>query len=160
MPHRLLLDTNTLLLWFIGAYDRRRIQTFKRTAQFTEGDYELLIEVVQAFGSFVTTPHILTEVCNLSDMLVGDVRRDFCQTFARHIQMLDEHQLSATIVAADPVFDRIGMTDTAIAQLAKRHSFVVVTVDLDLYVHLAAIGVDVVNFNHVRSSRLVPNFTQ
>ena len=32
----LLLDTNVLLLLFVGLWDRSRIQNFKRTEQFTE----------------------------------------------------------------------------------------------------------------------------
>ena len=45
----LLIDSNLLLLLFVGLNDRTRIAKFKRTAQFTVDDFECLIDYVQGF---------------------------------------------------------------------------------------------------------------
>ncbi len=73
----LLIDSNLLLLLFVGQYDPTRIQKFKRTDQFTVGDYELLADYVEQFRELVTTPSILTEVSNLLGQLPENLRYHF-----------------------------------------------------------------------------------
>ena len=57
-----LVDTNILLLRFVGDFDRDLIPRFKRTAQFVVEDYDLLKRLLVRFNSTITTPHILAEV--------------------------------------------------------------------------------------------------
>jgi hypothetical protein len=57
-----LIDSNLLLLLMIGAIDRDRITTFKRTQKYSSDDFELLQQLVSKFSKIVTTPQILTEV--------------------------------------------------------------------------------------------------
>lgn len=47
----------------------------------------------------------------------------------------------------------LGVTDTAIIQLARRKEYLVVTDDFALYGHLETFGCDVVNLNHLRTQR-------
>ena len=62
----LLLDTNLLLLLFIGGKDTLLIPKSKNLSEYTEDDYDLLAEIVNSsFDRLVTTPHIMTEVSNL-----------------------------------------------------------------------------------------------
>ena len=60
----LLIDTNLLLLYFIGNYDPNRIPGFKRTMAFTVDEFWLLIGFLGVFDKLVTTPNVLTEVSN------------------------------------------------------------------------------------------------
>ena len=53
----------------IGSYQRSKIDIFKHAATFTAGDYDVLVAILQQFSTAVTTPHILTEVSNLSNSL-------------------------------------------------------------------------------------------
>ncbi len=46
----IMVDTNILLLFFIGAFDQNLITRFKRTRQFSVEDYATLISI---FGLFV-----------------------------------------------------------------------------------------------------------
>jgi hypothetical protein len=55
----LLIDTNILLLYFVGNHDRSLISRFKRTNNFIESDYELLLALLSCVRLVVTTPHIL-----------------------------------------------------------------------------------------------------
>ncbi len=60
----LLIDTNILLLYFVGSFDRQHIEKFKRTSQFTIKDFDYLVILLDRFDTLVTTPNILTEVNN------------------------------------------------------------------------------------------------
>ena len=60
----ILIDTNILLLYFVGSYDIQQISRFKRTKKFVVEDYKLLTRIWNSFKKIVTTPHILTEVSN------------------------------------------------------------------------------------------------
>ena len=62
------IDTNILLLLFIGTYDKHLITTFKRTKQYTEDDYDILQTSLEG-KTLVTTPNILTEISNFAFQL-------------------------------------------------------------------------------------------
>jgi hypothetical protein len=64
-----LIDSNLLLLLFLGTYDRRQIATNDRLSKYSEDDYDLLIQVLRPFTRIITTPNILTEVSNLSNAI-------------------------------------------------------------------------------------------
>jgi hypothetical protein len=154
---RLLLDTNMLLLWLVGSHDRRRIKGFKRTEQFEAEDFDLLNQLIIQCGlPIATTSHVLTEVSNQAGQLTGKVKRACFQILAGYVQRAEELHAMAKSVVSDPVFIRLGLTDVAIAHLAQDQLLSVITVDFDLWQHLMKIGVKAHNFNHLRSSRLVP----
>ena len=64
----LLVDTNLLVLFTVGAVNRDRIETFKRTRQYTRADYDLLVRVLAKFEPLYTVAHVLAEVSNLTDL--------------------------------------------------------------------------------------------
>ena len=58
----ILIDTNILLLYFIGSFDPGLISSFKRTARFSVEDYETLLILV---STTVVDEYIeLHVVCN------------------------------------------------------------------------------------------------
>ena len=60
-----LVDTNLLLLYFVGSADSRHVTRFKRTRQYTEDDFRILAGFLALFPTLATLPNILTEVSNL-----------------------------------------------------------------------------------------------
>lgn len=146
----LLLDSNLLLLYVVGSHDERLISSFKRTKTFTTEDFHLLARIVRFFERVVTTPHVLTEVSGLSNQLPRKSKFEYYGTFATQIGMLEEQPVSAATVAATSAFRLFGLTDAAIAEVAKDQALVL-SVDLDLVVHLQNSGFDAVNFNHIRT---------
>ena len=84
----LLIDTNLLLLYFIGTYDPDRIPRFKRTMSFTVDEFLLLDAIFTNFDKVITTPNILTEISNLSGQLPGDLRPHFYDDFAKRIPQI------------------------------------------------------------------------
>lgn len=101
------------------------------------------------FKILITTPHVLTEVSNLGE-LHGQERGALRSWFARTVEESREHYDESRLVVKEACFQRLGLTDAAIAALA-RHNYLFLTDDFDLYSTLVNHGVDAVNFNHLRS---------
>ena len=147
----ILVDTNVLLLFFIGAFDQDLIPKFKRTRQFTVEDYATLTSILGLFDKIATTPHILTEVSNLSGQLGEPARSEYFKKFSSDITLLEEENVVSRDVATMQEFVRFGLTDTGIIRLT-RGRYLVLTDDFRLSQYLQNAGVDVVNFNHIRTT--------
>lgn len=147
----LLLDTNLLLLLFIGCKDTSLIPKARTLSAFEEGDYDLLEDVINknSFNRLVTTPHIMTEVSNLLGKERNDIREIGREAMSEFLSKCDEHTDSSAILVADPQFNRLGITDVAIA-IASRLPAFVLTADLALYLHISSSGLQAENFNHIR----------
>src|SRR5207237_10295950 len=84
----ILIDTNILLLLFVGAFDRKLIATFKRTATFLPDDFDLLLRLIGLVPRIVTTPHVLAEVNSLSGQLGEPKRTQYFAHFVTRIGLL------------------------------------------------------------------------
>lgn len=147
-----LVDTNLLLLLFIGAYDKRQVERFPRTAdRFVAEDYDTLAGLLRQFDAIVTTPHVLTETSNLIGRSSGRVRQGVFEVFASFVSqaMREQHTTAADLVQGTDFF-RFGIADAAISRTAGTLGYLVLTDDFVLYGLLAGRGVDVLNFNQIR----------
>jgi rRNA-processing protein FCF1 len=144
------IDSNLLLLLFLGSYDRRQIATNNRLANFSDDDYDLLILVLERFKRIVTTPNILTEVSNLSNAIPERDRDAYFAMFATRLTLLDEqHVVSSTALTTQ--WAKFGLTDAVIAAIAKNR-YLVLTDDFRLSQSLQFDGIDTLNFNHLRET--------
>jgi rRNA-processing protein FCF1 len=148
----LLIDSNLLLLYFVGSYDPERIGTFKRTHSrgFTPDDFDLLLRLLTPFGAVVTTPNILTEVSNLSNQLRDDEKDTYYSVFADRAGLLTEQYTESKKICRLEHFRNFGLTDSGIISMAKGN-YLVLTDDAPLVGYLQNVGIDVINFNHLRS---------
>jgi len=146
----LLIDSNLLLLLFVGLRDRNRIQKFKRTAQFTISDFERLAAFIGRFKEVVTTPSILTEVSNLLGQLPDSLKYSFYQNFAHALSDLHEHYTPSQQLRNEKAFPKFGLTDTAILQAASG-KYLVLTDDFRLTQYLLSQNITVINFNQLRA---------
>lgn len=145
----LLLDTNLLLLYFMGLYNKTQITKFKRTKIFVVEDFYTLLTLRQKFDKLLTTPHILTEVSNLAGHLTGQLKDGYFKLFAKEIQTFDEKYLSSKDVAQKSEFTKFGLTDIGISLIAQE-GCLVLTVDAPLFQYLSTRNIEVLNFNHIR----------
>jgi rRNA-processing protein FCF1 len=145
----ILIDTNILLLYFLGSFDQDLIPSFKRTVQFTVEDYNTLLLLLQMFDRLVTTPNILTEVSNLSNQLGEPARTSYFHTFAKQLTLMEELYVASREVAAESEFIKMGLTDGSIHKLNKEE-YLVLTDDFRLSQSLQHKKIDVINFNHIR----------
>lgn len=145
----ILIDTNILLLYFVGTTNRGRISRFNRTQQFVPEDYDLLLQILNYFQKVVTTPNILTEVNSLANQL-GEPERSQCFTyFAYSISAWEEFYIQSRESATSVQFVKFGLTDCGILNLA-RNQYLVLTDDLKLASYLQKEGIDTINFNNIR----------
>ena len=145
----IVVDTNLLLLLFVGYTNRERIQRFSRTEKFTPSDYDVLGNFLNNFSKIVVTPNILTEVNSMLNQL-GDPERSQCAgLFGQLISNYDEQYVVSQEVSRQESFVRFGLTDCGIMNVAK-DQYLVITEDLKLAYHLQSMGIDVINFNHIR----------
>jgi hypothetical protein len=145
----ILIDTNILLLYFVGSFDLDLISSFKRTLQFTVEDYNTLLLLLQLFDRLITTPNILTEVSNLSGQLGEPAKTLYFYTFARKITLMEEHYIDSREAATQEEFIKIGLTGASIFRLPK-DQYLILTDDFRLSQYLQHKGIDVINFNHIR----------
>jgi hypothetical protein len=143
-----LVDTNLLVLFLVGTVNRKRILNFKRTSDFTTADYDLLVALINRFGTLIATPHVLSQVSDLTD-LPGKELAAVREAFKVVVEQTEESYDSSRALVADPVFRRLGLADAAIARVCFRGTLVL-TNDLDLYLALQERDIDSLNFNHLR----------
>jgi rRNA-processing protein FCF1 len=144
----ILIDTNILLLWFVGTVNRERISKFNRTEKFVPEYYDSLVQILSYFNKIVTTPNILTEVNSLANQL-GEPERSQClSVFAEGVARLNESYLQSTDVVRTDSFTKFGLTDCGIATLAK-NKYLVLTDDFKLTNYLQKSEIDTINFNNI-----------
>ena len=145
----ILVDTNILLLLFVGTYDLSLVKRFKRLAdRFTIPDYELLVSMLSNFP-LVTTPMILAEVNSLSNLLESRHKYGYYTVFSLLAQkMLEEAPATREIIATE-FFKKFGYTDAGIA-IAAQQRYSVLTDDFALSGFLQNQGIEVENFTHLR----------
>lgn len=145
-----LIDTNILLLLFVGLVNRDRISQFNRTEKFLPEDFDLLVNVVGYFQKVITTPNVLTELNSLINQLREPERSQCYTVLAQQIDQLNEFYLESQRIAQLERFPVFGLTDLSIMQTAK-DQYLVLTDDLRFAGYLQSMAVDVVNFNNVRT---------
>lgn len=146
----LLVDTNLLVLYAVGTVNRGRIETFKRSRQYTPADYDLLVRVLANFPRLYTVAHVLAEVSNLTD-LPGAERLQARLVLKETISVLNEVEMSSTRAAEDRLYQDLGLVDAAIGAVARAHNCAVLTDDIGLYVRLSHDNVNVFSFAHLRA---------
>ena len=144
-----LVDTNLLVLFLVGTVNRQRITNFKRTGDFTIEDYELLARLIGWFGKLIATPHVLSQVSDLTDRAGGELVASRALLKRLVIEQIEETYDGSRVLVADSCFDRFGLTDAAVAAVCSR-GVLVLTTDLQLHLMLQERNIDALNFNHIR----------
>lgn len=145
------IDTQLLLLLWIGGFDRQLFESFKRVKQrYVETDYDLLLAVVGMCPKLVTTPNVLTEVVNLAGQLPDQTALEFREELRRVIPSWDERVFASRERVQDKSFLKLGLADSTLEGLA-RQNVLVLTHDFPLYGSLMNAGLPAMNFTHLRA---------
>jgi hypothetical protein len=118
--------------------------------KYTIEDFDQLERLIHWFGDqVITTPHVLSQVSDLTGSLYGKELDAVRQNFRSAVEQIEESYDLAKALVAHPMFSRFGLTDVAIATVCSR-GILVLTDDLQLQLALQRRGVDALNFNHIR----------
>lgn len=145
-----LIDTNILILLVLGSYDKKQIEVFKRTRVFVVEDYDTLVSFVGHFAQIITTPNIITEASNILGQLPENIKFGAFNKLKDLIYILKEEYVTSKNASSSPEFIRFGVTDATILAVSQV-PYLVLTDDFRLSQYLQSKGVDVINFNHIRT---------
>ena len=148
---RIFLDTGLLMLFVVGATDRKLIAKHRRLREFQEKDYDILIDKIGHVDKILVTPNTLTEVSNLLDQHGEPERSRIFETLRVFIEEQEEIVVASRAASQRKEFTRLGLTDTGLLEVIS-NSNPLLTVDLALYV--AAITKEsesAHNFRHYQS---------
>jgi len=144
-----LLDSNLLVLFIAGMSSREYIGRHRRLRDYSEEDFDLLVEFIRPMSALVVTPNILTETSNLLSGIAEPARSHIADTFRQIMGSMDERFVQSTRAVEQREFPRLWLTDAAVlTELANSH--VLLTADLDLYLAASQRRYSAVNFNHLR----------
>ena len=125
----LLLDSNLLLLYLIGAVDPALVGDgrYNKLSDFTRTQIVILKRLTFLFRHLVTTAHVLTEVSNLIGTMHDAGKLRVFSSFADTLEVVREQDVSSYRAARRTEFYYLGLTDSILAELAGE--FLVVSND-------------------------------
>ena len=150
----ILIDANLALLYLVGGYDLRLVGDgkYKKLSKYNSEDYHLLLRLKNEFKKAVTTPHVLTEVSNLANDLPEKTKSACLKKFYVTFVEIDELSIPSMNAAQMPEFHFLGLTDSALALVSAQ--FLIVTDDARLVQKMSEIGLEALNFSHLRGHLL------
>jgi hypothetical protein len=152
----LLIDSNLALLYLVGSHDLRLVGDgkYNKLSKYVIEDYELLVRLKRVFKKAVTTPHVLTEVSNLTNDLPEQTKAACLKKFYETFVEIEELTIPSLEAALRPEFHFLGLTDSALALVS--HRYLIVTDDARLVKKMNESGLEALNFNHLRLGYLLP----
>lgn len=144
------IDANLLVLLVAGGAGRGLISKHRRLQNFSEKDYEILLDLVARFGRVYVTPNTLTETSNLLNQHREPERSRLFENLRIVIEESQEIIVASADASNNEAFTRLGLTDAALLETVTTE-IPLVTVDLNLYLAALAKGEGMaVNFTHLR----------
>ena len=147
----ILIDTNILLLFFIGIYDKEFIDKFKRTSKYSNEDFEIVKKIILKFKNIIITPHILTEISNLSFQMSENLLKNYFLSIIKIIKNMKEIYIDKNEIIESKFYIKIGFADSSIIECAWKKGILVFTDDFPLSNYLLKLKCDVINLNYIRT---------
>ncbi|TXM69260.1 hypothetical protein [Methylobacterium sp. WL120] len=146
---RLFIDTNLLLLLFVGTASETYIAAHRRTRIYTIDDFALLKLVIGDAAVFVTTPNVLAETSNLIRQFDQTRLAPVLQAFRGYAEAATETYVPSAVAVNASDFDTLGLNDISILD-AQESDVTLITDGLHLYLTSAMSGRKALNFTHER----------
>lgn len=112
-----IIDTNLLLLLFVGSASTEFVGKHKRTrSHLSLYDFDMLGMIIATFSDIILLPHVLTETSNLARQISNPDQRHISNRLYQYIATCIEVPISSISAAGREEFARLGLTDAAILQ--------------------------------------------
>ena len=145
-----LVDTNLLLLFVVGSEAPGLISKHRRLESYSAADYIALHCLLDRGGQVFLTPNTLTETSNLLGQHGEPERSRLFHRLQAIIQDSQEVVIASARAAANPAFQRLGLTDAVLLEAATADT-PLLTMDFQLYAAGLVKGVEAaVNFTAYR----------
>jgi hypothetical protein len=147
----IILDTPLLLLLVVGTASRDYISKHRRLKAYTDADFILLTRILSRATKVIVTPNTLRETSNLAGYIAEPARTHIYELLRALAEAAEteEQYIESKVATARTEFVRLGLTDSALLQLATT-SHTLLTVDLDLYLAALKQGLNAENFTYHR----------
>lgn len=89
----LLIDSNLLFVYFIGTYNEALLSKFQRVNRYGKTGYRILFQLINYFDKIIVTPHILTEISNLSTKLDSKFKDSYFHDFLSKLEFFKEENI-------------------------------------------------------------------
>lgn len=149
----IVVDTNLLLLYFVGTYNENEIEIFKKTLTYTKEDFYYLVRFLKNFRVYIT-PNILTELTNITDSLNSKTKGQFFKHVKYITSSTIESYIESVKAMSNDSFLFLGLADSTLEQLSFQ-DFLILTDDFPLYQYLFQNGRYAINFNHIRTEYMI-----
>ena len=150
-----LVDSNLLLLLFVGLYDSRTIARVGRLRNVYDSlDFKVLFEKYISPNDCYYTLRILAEVYSLSKSADGDMQPFIVSSVCRAIAEFEEIGITSSDCCAYDGINRFGFTDVEIIKVARDNDLLVITDDLKLQAELFRNTIDCLNMRQIRNPHL------
>jgi len=153
----IIIDTNLMLVYIVGIYDPDYISQFKRTNKYDIEDFKYIHSVLSYFRKHITTPHIITELSNLSMKIQDNRLVAYFSVFEKLLKEMDEEYINKDEVLGLPLLPKLGITDLTIIEAAKRFKYLVFTDDFRATGYMRNMRIDVLNLNDIRTMQWMKN---
>jgi len=144
------IDSNLLLLYFIGSFSIELISNYKKTKIYSKEDYDIINILIDYFNKIITTPNILTEISNLSNQLKEHIKQSFYENMKSKFIILEEIYYPSLQASEWKYFNKYGLTDSVIFKIGSQN-YLIITDDFPLSNLLEKLQIPVINFNHIRT---------
>lgn len=146
----LIVDTNLLILYFVGNFKPSFIQKFKRTSKFDIDDFERVQNLIHYAKRVVVTPQILAEISNLSKDINEPYYSEYFILLIKELKLFLEKHIGMNKLITHTYLSKIGFADMSIYEAAKTHKFNVLTDDFELHSRLLRDGMSSVNLYELK----------
>lgn len=156
----IIVDSNIMLLFLVGCYDINFISKFKRTMKYTIEEYYFIRDLLTTSyykDKIYTSPHILTELSNLSMEIKGDIRKKYFNFFIKILNNACEIYIEKNRILEFKELSKFGTTDIGIYKIAKKNNFLVLTDDFRLSSYLLHNCIDAFNLRNISQYLWSPN---
>jgi len=156
----LIIDTNVLLLFFIGVFDSNYLAECPLMTDngrnYCEEHFKLMEKILGLFiDKVIITPHVLSEINMLSRTRIKPKTRmnDFFLKLIQRLERCKEEQIGLKIILKNGGVLEFGFTDISLIEVATKNSWVIITDDFDLY-RTYKEKIPVIYFNNIVANNL------
>jgi rRNA-processing protein FCF1 len=140
-----IIDTNLLVLLLIGLDNPRTIKSHDRTSKYNLEDFEMVKAIFYNALKVYITPHILSEISNLTDKQWNNY--DLFNIFKALAKAQIEIYTPKETLLDFQFLPQIGITDTSLYFAAKETHSIVLTDDEKCAPYLESSGCEVLRFS-------------
>ena len=136
----LVIDTNILLLFFIGIFNSDYLSECSLMTEngknYRKEHFELMEEILKIFlYRVIITPHVLSEINMLSRKRIKPESRmnSLFENIIQQLKKCQEEHIELEIILKNGGVLKFGFTDISLIEVAKKKKWAILTDEFDLY---------------------------